>query len=136
MIKAQHKTLLAFLLIVIFPLSLWSSFTGWNSFVVTFNKNLYGNGRKIWQIASYDERWTYFANDNGLLQFDGNVWSLYPLRNQSPLRAVLPSSNMQRIYVGGINEYGYFEPGDDGNLIYHCLSDTLDGDYRFLGNIW
>lgn len=37
---------------------------------------------------------------------------------------------------GGINEFGYFEPDADGSLTYHCMSDKLDGDFRFLGNVW
>ena len=72
MIQAQHKTILASLIcfLALFP---FDSMAKWNSFVVTFDKNVYGKGRQTWQIASYDEHWTYFANQNGLLQFDGNV---------------------------------------------------------------
>lgn len=132
--RAQHKT--AFIILVCF-FSIFSvkATSRWNSFIVTFDKNVYGKGRQTWQIASYDERWTYFANHNGLLQFDGNVWSLFPLHNGSSLRGVLPSSVRKRIYVGGINEYGYFEPAKNGKLEYHCMSDTLGGDYN-IGNVW
>lgn len=135
MIQAQHKTILASLIcfLALFP---FDSMAKWNSFVVTFDKNVYGKGRQTWQIASYDEHWTYFANQNGLLQFDGNVWSLYPLNNAAALRSVLPSSEKKRIYVGGINEYGYFEPGVNGDLVYYCMSDSLNSDYRFIGNVW
>ena len=42
----------------------------------------------------------------------------------------------KRIYVGGINEFGYYEPDTDGSLAYHCMSDTLESSVRFLGNVW
>lgn len=38
----------------------------------------------------------------------------------------------KRIYVGGINEFGYYEPDTDGSLAYHCMSDTLESSVRFL----
>ncbi len=108
----------------------------WNSFIVNFDKNQYGKGAQTWQIASYDENWTYFANKNGMLQFDGNVWKVFPMNNRADVRSVKASAAHKRIYVGGINEFGYYEPSDDGTLAYHCMSDTLDGSIRFLGNVW
>lgn len=109
---------------------------GWNSFIVNFDKSLYGKGAQTWQIAPYDDKWVYFANKNGMVQFDGNVWSVFPLNNSSDVRSILPSATQKRIYVGGINEFGYYEPDKDGSLVYRCMSDTLDGSLRFLGNVW
>lgn len=109
---------------------------GWNSFIVNFDKSVYGKGTQTWQIAPYDDKWVYFANKNGMLQFDGNVWNVFPLDNASDVRSVLTSATQKRIYVGGINEFGYYEPEADGSLGYHCMSDTLEGAVRFLGNVW
>lgn len=109
---------------------------GWNNFIINFDKSVYGKGAQTWQIAPYDDKWVYFANKNGMVQFDGNVWSVFPLKNSSDVRSVLPSATQKRIYVGGINEFGYYEPNAEGSLAYHCMSDTLDGAIRFLGNVW
>lgn len=109
---------------------------GWNSFIINFDKSVYGKGAQTWQIAPYDGKWVYFANKNGMVQFDGNVWNVFPLNNSSDVRSVLPSATQKRIYVGGINEFGYYEPDVDGTLTYHCMSDTLDSSIRFLGNVW
>lgn len=108
----------------------------WNSFVINYNKSLYGKGAQTWQIAGYNDNWVYFANQKGMLQFDGNSWNVFPLNNGSDVRSVLPSSLRKRIYVGGINEFGYFEPAFDGKLSYVCLSDSLRGDDREIGNVW
>ncbi len=124
-----------FILLFIFSSSL-KCYAGWNSFIVNFDKAQYGKGAQTWQIAPYDDKWVYFANKNGMLQFDGNVWSIFPLNNASDARSVLASPIQKKIYVGGINEFGYYEPGEDGSLVYHCMSDTLDKECRFLGNVW
>lgn len=130
------KTYIAKLFSVLLFFPSLSVFAGWNSFIVNFDKNLYGKGTQTWQIAPYDDKWVYFANKNGMLQFDGNVWSVFPMNNASDVRSVLASATQKKIYVGGINEFGYYEPGDDGSLAYHCMSDTLDIAFRSLGNVW
>lgn len=107
-----------------------------NSYIVNFNKSAYGKGSQTWQIAPYDERWTYFANKNGMVQFDGDAWSLHPLNNGSDVRSVLASTSRKRVYVGGINEFGYYEPDADGTLLYRCMSEAEDGAVRYLGNVW
>ena len=131
----RHTIHKLFFLVILFSLSA-EVYAGWNSFIINIDRNQYGRGAQTWQIAPYDDKWVYFANKNGMLQFDGNVWSVFPLHNKSDVRSVLASSTQKKIYVGGINEFGYYEPGSDGPLVYHCMSDTLDGAFRFLGNVW
>ena len=111
-------------------------FAEWSNFIINYNKSLYGKGSQTWQIASYNENWVYFANKNGVLQYDGNNWTVFPLRNGFDVRSVLPSTAQKRIYVGGINEFGYFEPGERGRLVYTCLSDSITGEERTIGNVW
>ena len=132
----MKRYLLYISLIILCALPAGRAFAEWNNFIVNFDKSAYGKGGQTWEIAPYNEKWVFFANRNGMLQFDGNVWGVFPLNNASDVRSVLPSVNHKRIYVGGINEYGYYEPGTEGALRYHCLSDTLEGDSRFLGNVW
>lgn len=127
----------AFSLFLLFLLLPWGkAVAGWNNFILNFDKSDYGKGIQTWQIAPYKNNWAYFANKNGLVQFDGNAWSVFPLDNASDVRSVLVSAPQKRIYAGGINEFGYFEPNEDGSLVYHCMSDTLDENIRLLGNVW
>ncbi len=122
------------LYLILFPGSY--AFADWNHFIVNFDKGLYGKGAQTWQIAPYDNHWIYFANKNGLVQFDGDSWKVFPMNNRSDVRSVLASTTQKRIYAGGINEFGYYEPDRDGKLVYHCMSDSLDGSCRFIGNVW
>lgn len=108
----------------------------WNDYIVNFDKKLFGKGTQTWQIASFDETWTFFANQNGMLQYNGNSWKVIPLRNELDVRSVLASNDNKRIYAGGINEFGYFEPSITGELEYHCMSDSLPFNDRYFGNVW
>lgn len=121
-------------LLLFFPIA---GFAGdWNDYIINYNKSLYGNGSQTWQIKSFNNRWMFFGNQNGLVQFSGSSWALYPLHNGTCLRSICFSQNRQRIYVGGINEFGYFAPGKNGKLVYTCLSDLMHGKQNLIGNIW
>lgn len=123
-------------LLFVLMLPVCSLYADWNDFIINYDKGLYGRGSQTWKIASYGKYWVNFANKNGMLQYDGNTWNLFPLNNRSDVRSVLPSTTDQRIYVGGIHEFGYFEPGGNGELAYTCLSDSLGEAERSIGNIW
>lgn len=125
-----------FCLISICVLPIGHLYADWSNFIVNYHKGLYGKGSQTWKIASYDKYWVNFANKNGMLQYDGNTWNIYPLNNRSDVRSVFPSTNDHRIYVGGIHEFGYFEPGESGKLSYTCMSDSLEENDRSIGNIW
>ena len=86
------------------------------------------------QIASIGD-WTYIASDDGLIQFNSGMPELFQLNNRRPVRSVSIDKEEGRIYLGGINEFGYFSPSATESLIYTCLSDSV-GDDRNIGNIW
>ncbi len=135
--KKQSLMLFRLLSFLVFSnMTILHASADWNNFIINYNKSLYGKGSQTWRIASYNSSWIYFGNKNGMLQFDGNSWNVFPLHNKSDVRSVLPSVSQKRIYVGGINEFGYFRPGMGGELVYTCLSDSILGAERFIGNIW
>ena len=124
------------ILLCAYPFQKHLAATGWNNFILNFDKGTYGRGSQTWQIAPYDSKWVYFANKNGILQFDGNDWDVFPLNNRMDVRSVSVSSDRKRIYAGGINEFGYFQPNEEGTLVYHCLSDSLETTNQLIGNVW
>jgi DNA-binding CsgD family transcriptional regulator len=107
-----------------------------NSFIIHYPKRQTDAGAQTWAIRGYNANWTYFANQDGVLQYNGNAWKLFPLHNGQSSRSVLPSADHRRIYVGGISEFGYLTPIANGELSYVCMSDSIKGQERFLGNIW
>lgn len=104
-------------------------------FIMHYGLDDYGSGHSTWRIATYDN-WTFFANERALLSFDGISWERHLLNNRSEVRGVAVFPKQHRVYVGGENEYGYFEVGQNGVLQYHCLSDSVDKRFREIGNVW
>ncbi len=100
-----------------------------------YTHNDYNAGSEIWDIKQDKNGILYFANDEGLLTFDGSYWKTYPLPNKSAIKSVAidPSG---RIYVGGQDEVGYFFPNDAGILKFHSLKQLLPQKARQFADIW
>ncbi|WP_117884063.1 triple tyrosine motif-containing protein [Aureibaculum luteum] len=91
-----------------------------------FTKTDYDGGTQNWQIDQDTIGNIYFANNNGLLQFDGNSWQLYKIPNSSNIRSVKYDRTNGRIYVGGYNQFGYFESNLKGKLVFKSLLPLID----------
>lgn len=130
--------MIRFTLCILSILSVSTTFAGWSNFVANYDKKDNPIGSHTWQVATYGNEWVYFANSNGLLQFNNRKWDLFPLKHSIELRSVRASIQDEVIYVGGINEFGYYKADDTGVLRYTCLSDSLAGNCMEskLGNIW
>ena len=77
--------------------------------VVNYPKLTYNAGSQNWGIAQDKNGIIYFANNQGLLSFDGTFWRKYPLPNKTIVRSVAVDKN-NRIYIGGvtINMYSQY----------------------------
>jgi len=90
-----------------------------------YNRTDYKGGTQNWDIGQDKDGNMYFANNNGLFQFDGTSWHKYTLPNQSVIRTV-KIQDSGKIFVGGYNEFGYFKPDSKGKLVYFSLSKFLN----------
>lgn len=105
------------------------------SFVKSYQELPFANP-KVWDIETNETSgWVFFCTDNGVLAFDGNLWDSYNLNNKSEVRSATFDSEEGRLYVGGINEFGYYSPSEIGTLKYTCLSDSIS-EQRYVGNVW
>jgi DNA-binding CsgD family transcriptional regulator len=103
--------------------------------VNNFQKRIYQAGTQSWDIAQDARGIMYFANNEGLLQYDGTLWTCYPISNGTCVRAlwIAPSN---RIYVGGQGDFGYFAPNEMGRLQYHSLLGQIPEDQRRFEDVW
>lgn len=77
----------------------------------------------------------FFANESGVLQFDGSQWRLISIRNFSAANTLLKKGS--KIYVGGRNEFGFLEKDSTGFYSYNTLRDLLKlPDAEKLSDIW
>ena len=85
-----------------------------------------------WAIIKDKRGIMYFANDEGVLEYDGVNWKLIKLKALTRSLAV-DSSGI--IYVGGDNEFGYIQPDTKGSLYYTSLSDSLEENLKNFAEI-
>jgi hypothetical protein len=56
--------------------------------IVNYPKEVYNAGSQNWGIAQDRNGILYFANNQGLLSFDGRFWRKYPLPNKTIARSI------------------------------------------------
>jgi ligand-binding sensor domain-containing protein/DNA-binding CsgD family transcriptional regulator len=103
--------------------------------VINYPKLSYGAGLQNWDISQDKNGVIYFANNEGLLSFDGNYWRLYPLPNKTIVRSVGIGID-NKIYAGGQDEIGYYAPGPNGKLVYTSLTNLIPAKDRSFGDVW
>lgn len=108
------------------------SFIG-QPFIDNFPKSIYNAGTQNWDIDQSDNGTMFFANNDGLLEFNGSEWQIHKLPKQTICRSVLCDSN--RVYVGGQSELGYFKTNFKGLLVYKPISFDLSQNIT-LTDIW
>lgn len=95
----------------------------------------YQGGTQNWEIGQDKNGLMYFANNEGLLTFNGKYWKLYPLPHKTIVRS-LKVANDGKIYVGGQDEIGYFFPDNNGVLRYHSLRALIPEKDQQFADIW
>jgi ligand-binding sensor domain-containing protein len=103
--------------------------------IINYNKTDYHGGLQTWDIEQDKNGSMYFANNEGLLTYDGTFWNVHPLPNKTIMRslAIEPDG---KIYVGGQGEIGYFFPDTHGFLRYTSLIPLLPNGQDKFADIW
>jgi DNA-binding CsgD family transcriptional regulator len=104
-------------------------------FIKNYSREIYSAGSQNWDIAQDKNGLIYFANNSGILEFDGSTWQLYKVSNESVVRSIA-IGNDNRIYAGAFNEIGYLEKTPSGKLKYRSLVDLIPVAYRNFDEIW
>jgi serine phosphatase RsbU (regulator of sigma subunit)/ligand-binding sensor domain-containing protein len=88
-----------------------------------------------WGITQDHRGVLYFANKEGVLEYDGVTWNI--IRVNRDVRSLDVGSN-GRIYVGAIGDLGYLEPSKTGKLEFVSLLNKLDTSVavRNFEDIW
>ena len=91
--------------------------------IIKYSSSVYGAGNQSWMISQDDQNYLYFANNDGLLEYNGTNWQLYPTSNETIMRSVKVIGN--KIYTGCYMNFGYWTRQKNGKLKYTSLSDTI-----------
>jgi len=105
--------------------------------VRNFPRSLYGAGAQNWAVAQDSLGRMYFGNRSGLLVYDSHTWRLWRLPNYSTVRSVFVDNSRERVYVGGSEEFGYFDMSS-GVLPprYKSLVETIIAPETAIPEIW
>ncbi|HET8827948.1 MAG TPA: triple tyrosine motif-containing protein [Pelobium sp.] len=100
-----------------------------------YDNALYKGGTQNWEIAQDKNGLMYFANNDGLLCYNGKYWHLYPLPNKTRVRSVKIGAD-GKIYVGAQDEIGFFAPETNGILKYHSFKKLIPANERQFSDVW
>jgi len=94
--------------------------------IIKYMPETYNAGNQNWMISQDSRNYMYFANNDGLLEYNGSAWTLYPSPNETIIRSVKVINN--RIYTGCYMEFGYWQRQSNGLLKYYSLSSKIKKD--------
>ena len=91
--------------------------------IVKYGSEIYGGGNQNWMLDQDKKNFIYVANNEGLLEFNGASWRLYPSPNETILRSVKVIDD--HIYTGCYMEFGFWTRNMKGILEYTSLSHKI-----------
>lgn len=101
--------------------------------VINYSRSDYKGGTQTWSLGQSGNGCMYFANNDGLVEFDGEHWTKY--RDMELIYRSLCIDG-DRIYVGAYNKFGFYEPNDAGVLKFHSLIPLLKDRISDFDEIW
>lgn len=103
--------------------------------ILHYTKQQYSGGGQTWDMDMDRQGILYFANNEGLLTFNGHNWKMLPVANHTSFRSVRTGKD-GRIYAGAQDDFGYYLPDADGVLRYTSLKPLIPAKEREFADIW
>lgn len=103
--------------------------------VTNYPKAAYHAGTQNWDIAQDAQGRMLFANNEGLIVFDGVHWQRHPIANGTCVRSIAVAPD-GKIYVGGQGEIGVFSPDPQARLAYQSLTGYIPPENRQFADVW
>jgi len=95
----------------------------------------YKGGNQNWDIQQDKLGIMYFANNEGLLTYNGQNWDIYPVSNNTVVRSVQIGED-GKVYVGAQDDMGYFYPNQRGVLKYTSLKYLIPKQDNSFNDVW
>lgn len=87
----------------------------------------YGSDAQVWSISPGEGDDVYFATNEGVVLYDGVRWERYVTPSECIMRSVFHDAESRLTFSGGVNEFGYWNHDDYGNLVYTRLFENAPG---------
>jgi len=100
-----------------------------------YSPDEYKAHNQIWAIVQDARGVMYFANSEGISEYDGVSWRLIPLAANTIGRS-LAINDEGRIFAGCYGEFGYLAPDTNQQLQYVSLLPHVEEKYRNFTDVW
>ncbi|MBK7865775.1 MAG: hypothetical protein IPJ75_01555 [Ignavibacteriales bacterium] len=135
---SQLPVIFWFLFLLFLPLN--SAFSQSSQFIglpiiYNYSPTLYGFHSQNWGAVQDRRGLIYFANSDGILEYDGVKWRLIRLSNGEACRALYLAPD-GIVYVAGFNEIGYISYSRTGNAEYTSLKSKMRGRENDFLDVW
>ncbi len=97
-------------------------------------ENYRGAGQN-WDVIQGKSGMVYVANNDGMLQYDGLQWKLFTLPKKAFMYSLALASD-GRIFVGGVDELGYFKRNPQGKWVFTSLKAQLNQQVKQIKTIY
>lgn len=135
MIKSSQRHIQRIFIAFLFLLGNLHLFAISGYYLKNFTKQEYKAASQNWSVTQDAKGYMYFANNIGLLEFDGITWTLYPSPDGTIIRTVAVDKN-NRIFTAGYRELGFWERNDLGRLVYHSLKNDVEKNFTANEEFW
>src|SRR6218665_1177011 len=102
--------------------------------ITRYSPAMYGAGNQNWMVSQDSKHFMFFANNEGLLEFNGSNWTLYPSPNETIMRSVRGIDN--KVFTGCYMEFGFWTRQVNGQLKYTSLSKTIKNKIQDDEEFW
>ena len=93
----------------------------------------YQQSPQNWDVVQDDRGLIYVANNDGVLQYDGERWRLIPTTTGTFVRSLATDS---LVFVGAKGDFGYLRPDSLGVLRYRSLYEHVPEKKRDFKDVW
>ncbi|MDH4297228.1 MAG: GAF domain-containing protein [Cyclobacteriaceae bacterium] len=104
-------------------------------FITNYRYQDYNADGINWWAAEDDNGVMYFANNAGVLVYDGQHWEAVGPEDRTETRCVVKGED-GKIYVGTYGDFGYLEANQAGELKFISLKNRLPEKYRQFAEVW
>ena len=103
--------------------------------IINYQKTGYVAGTQNWGIAQDDNGFIYFANNDGLLIFDGIHWELVKISQSSAIRSVCIDKD-NTLYIGLFNDFGILRNHISGEKKFESLRHLIPDQVSDFDDVW
>jgi serine phosphatase RsbU (regulator of sigma subunit) len=103
--------------------------------IFNFSPKTYSAADQNWAVLQDNRGVMYFANNRGILEYDGVNWTLIDVSDGKAVFS-LAKDHTGRIYSGSVDEFGYIAPDSIGQMKFISLTPLLNEEYLSFGVVW